>query len=269
MRRQVLVDTPRYLTNRTNRLLLEGPPTDARSGPGDTGTMTPDPQPPPGAHRLGVRTTRRRGRASAAKTAALADLGPRWAWAPDDPAVDGRPLLVDIGVGTGTASRAWATDRPDAVVVAIELHQPGLARLLTDLEAEGPPNVRVAEDDALDLLASLPDGALAGIRVLFPDPWPKRRHVGRRLVDVPFVHRAADLLEPGGVLHVATDWPDYADQMRAVLACDARLAPQRDHVDPDDPAIWRSTRPARPVTVYEQRGIDAGRPIVDLLAIRR
>ena len=224
-------------------------------------------QPPrPTAPPPGVRTTRRRGRTSAAKVAALTELGPSWSIATTGPwsaetvgEAFGRtgPILVDIGVGSGEATRAWAADHPTMLVVALELHRPGLARLLTDLDQAGPDNVRVAEVDALEVLGRLEPGSVRAIRVLFPDPWPKRRHVARRMVDRAFASAAADALEPGGQLLLATDWLDYAEHMRTMVATEPRLEP-----------VAVEGRPDRPVTAYEQRGLRAGRSITDL-AFRR
>ncbi|MBX3286261.1 MAG: tRNA (guanosine(46)-N7)-methyltransferase TrmB [Actinobacteria bacterium] len=242
--------------------------------------------------RQGARTTQRRGRMTAARHAVLAELGPAWLLDPADatsPAALTRafgrqaPLVLDIGAGNGEATRAWAEAHPDHDVLAVELHRPGLARLVRDLHDAGPPNVRAVEADALLVLEAMPPGSLAGLRVLFPDPWPKRRHVGRRLVDPAFVRLATDRLAVGGWLHVATDWDDYAQQARASLATEARLEPVVDEVDEIDGAVadedghrpgwdgppWRTQRPERPVTAYEQRGLDAGRSIADLVALRR
>lgn len=241
--------------------------------------------PEPSGVRGGARTTQRRGRMTEAKRSALRDLGVRWILDVEAVAATGglatafgraAPIMVDIGGGTGEATLAWALDHPDRNVLAVEVHRPGLVRLLRALDAGGPPNVRGSEADATTLLGTLPAGSIAQVRVLFPDPWPKRRHVGRRLVEPGFVRRAADLLEPGGVLHLATDWPDYADQMRASVATDPRLRPDLDGIDGAGPVLpgtgrpvrWWSHRPDRPVTVYEQRGLDAGRPIKDLIARR-
>ena len=256
-----------------------------------------DARPEPYGVRAGARTTQRRGRMTAAKRSMLDELGPRWSVADADTNSPARialafgrtaPLLLDIGGGTGQATRAWATERPDYNVVGVELHRPGLVRLLKELDRAGPLNVRVIEADATALVDNWPTNSVAGVRVLFPDPWPKRRHVHRRLVDPGFVRRLADILEPGGTLHLATDWPDYADQMRACLATEARLTgvidvmDEVDEVDEVDGAgdvdghlaaspaapTWRSHRPNRPVTPYEARGLAAGRPIADLLARR-
>jgi tRNA (guanine-N7-)-methyltransferase len=204
-----------------------------------------------------VRTTRRRSRTSAWKDAVLADAGPRWIAAPGSPLPSQRPLLVDLGVGNGAATRAWAESHPDAQVLAVELHRPGLAKLVAALDADGPPNVLVLEADALAVLAELDPGSVDAVRVLFPDPWPKRRHLERRLVDGAFVARIAELLVPGGRFEVATDWEDYADHVREVTAAEPRLQPAH-------PA----QRPPRPVTAYEQRGVDAGRRVTDLRYVR-
>jgi tRNA (guanine-N7-)-methyltransferase len=227
---------------------------------------------------------------SAAKHDALATLAPRWSVAAPlrTPALDaafGRaaPRLLDIGVGTGEATLDWAVRHPDHDVVAVELHRPGLARLLQRLAAGGPVNVRVLEADVTTVIADLAartelDAVVHAVRVLFPDPWPKRRHRHRRLVDRTFVAAVAEVLPPGGWLHLATDWDDYAVQMRLALLAEPRLVidldgaaagPVPHGLDPQDPPTWASRRPDRPVTTYEGRGLDAGRRITDLVAHRR
>ena len=151
-------------------------------------------------------------------------------------------------------------------MVAVELHRPGIAHLLRQLAADGPRNVRVVDADVTALLPSAPPESFEAIRILFPDPWPKKRHHKRRLVDPGFVRGATDRLAPGGRLHLATDWPDYAEAMRAALAVEPRLRPDVDHGLV--PSTWRTNRPNRPITAYEQRGLDAGREATDLVAIR-
>jgi tRNA (guanine-N7-)-methyltransferase len=182
--------------------------------------------------------------------------------------------------------------------MAVELHRPGIARMLHALEADGPPNVRIIETDVTRLLDVLtgPEApadrpSIDCIRVLFPDPWPKARHRSRRLVDGTFVSTAADLLAPGGTLHLATYWDGYARQMALALLAEPRfeidadpdalgqLAAERDarpDVDAstadDDlhlhegPLPWSWPRPERPVTTYERRGTEAGRRVTDLVA---
>ncbi|MCU1370380.1 MAG: tRNA ((7)-)-methyltransferase [Ilumatobacteraceae bacterium] len=210
-----------------------------------------------------------------AKRALLVDLAPRWGLDPAGPwtAVElaagfarSAPLHLDIGVGDGAATRAWAAEHPEASVLAVELHRPGVSTLFAELEADGPDNIRVAMADACEVLAGLDPGSVDHLRVLFPDPWPKRRHVDRRLIDRGFAAAAAAALAPGGTLHVATDWDDYADHMRTMVATEPRLRPQPQ--PGSDGEGWRSPRPPRPVTAYEQRGLDAGRSVTDLVWIR-
>jgi tRNA (guanine-N7-)-methyltransferase len=207
------------------------------------------------------------------KRTQLTELVPRWAVDPDGPwtrrdlaTAFGRAgvLYLDIGVGDGTATRSWAEETPTADVLAVELHQPGVAHLLGELEARGPANIRVAMADATVVLAALEPGSVGHLRVLFPDPWPKRRHVARRLVDRVFLAAAAEALTPGGILHLATDWTDYADQMRSMSRTEPRLLP-RPEPETDVTGPWRSARPDRPVTAYERRGLAAGRTITDLI----
>lgn len=241
-----------------------------------------DHRPPPVAGVIGgARTTKRRGRLDDEARAALRDLAPTWTVDPDGPwtaavldAAFGRSArrLLDIGAGNGEAALAVAARQPDWDVVAVELHRPGIARLLRHLDGGTTVNLRVVEADVTRLLdgsgPAVQPGTFAAWRILFPDPWPKRRHLGRRLVDEAFVRRAGDLLPAGGSLHVATDWDDYADQVRAALAADDRFVPDVADSTRSTNGSWRSERPSRPVTAYEQRGLDAGRTITDLLARR-
>lgn len=212
-----------------------------------------------------VRTYKpRRGRFSAGHAAALERLAAYTVVVDGQPldtaAVFGRraPLALEIGSGMGEATAAWAADRPDLDVLAVEVHTPGLGALLRRVEDAGLTNVRVAEGDALVVLRDmLGPESLAEVRALFPDPWPKSRHAKRRLVTAAFADLVADRLGAGGVLHVATDWPPYAEQVVAVLS--------------GHPA-YRTVvgeRRGRPVTRFEQQGLDAGRAPTDVVATRR
>ena len=178
----------------------------------------------------------------------------------DVAAVFGRtaPLVLEIGSGMGEATAAMAAADPRRDVLAVEVHTPGVGNLLRLVEAAGLENVRVAEGDALVVLRDmLTPASLDEVRVLFPDPWPKARHVKRRLVQPAFAGLVAERLRVGGRLHVATDWPDYAEQVLDVLATTPGL---EGGVVP---------RPAeRPVTRFEQRALDAGRPVTDVVAVR-
>jgi tRNA (guanine-N7-)-methyltransferase len=182
----------------------------------------------------------------------------------DPPAWFGRtaPLVLEIGSGMGESTALMAAASPDVDHVAVEVYEPGLAQLLMRLADAGLTNVALLRGDAVALLRErVPAASLAGIRIFFPDPWPKRRHRKRRLVQPDFVALAASRLEPGGFLHLATDWDDYATQMRAV--CDAE--PALENSAAGEPEGWLPRPDWRPVTKFEQRARTEGRTVRDLL----
>lgn len=167
------------------------------------------------------------------------------------------PVVLEIGFGMGEATAAMAAAQPDLDVIAVDVHTPGHGALLRAVDERGLSNVRVADGDATMLLDSmLPAASLAAVRVFFPDPWPKRRHWKRRLVSTEFLDLVADRLLSGGVLHVATDWPPYAEQVSRLLDEHPRLEPVAD-------PPWRAP------TRFEAQGVAAGRPAADLAALRR
>jgi tRNA (guanine-N7-)-methyltransferase len=171
------------------------------------------------------------------------------------------PVVLEIGFGMGDATLEMAQARPDVAVLAAEVHVPGIGSLLSGLDERGLANVRVVHGDGAALLEQrIPPGALAGVRLYFPDPWPKPRHHKRRLVDARFAALVADRLAPGGLLHCATDWPPYARRMAAVLAAEPGLDLQP--VRPGERPAWR------PVTKYEARGLARGHVVTDVLARR-
>ena len=165
-------------------------------------------------------------------------------------------MVLDIGFGSGEALIELAERRPHERVLGIDVHTPGIAAVLEAVESRGLRNVRVAEGDVIDLAARIPVGSLATIRVFFPDPWPKRRQRGRRLIRSEIMDRLVPLLRVGGELQLATDVEDYAMQMVEVCAAVTGLL---------GGVIERPSW--RPVTRYEQRAIDEGRRPVDLLYI--
>lgn len=174
------------------------------------------------------------------------------------------PIFVEIGSGTGDALVACALAHPDARIVGFEVYERALASTMSKLAAADVHNVRLVMADAVQGLESLfAEGSITRISTFFPDPWPKKRHHKRRLVSPTFARLAAGRLAIGGEWWLATDWPDYADQMREVLDATGGLAnlyPAGDGLAP---------RPAeRPITKFERRGLDAGRPVADL-AYRR
>jgi tRNA (guanine-N7-)-methyltransferase len=177
----------------------------------------------------------------------------------DVPALFGRdaPLVVEIGSGMGEATAAMAAADPARNVLAVDVHVQGLGRLLRRAEDGALANVRVAQGDANVLLRDmLLPGSVDEVRVFFPDPWPKARHAKRRLVQRPFTDLVASRLWAGGRLHVATDWAPYAEQVQALL-----------HAHPAYEVVHEGERPEhRPVTRFEQRGLDAGRAAYDVVA---
>jgi tRNA (guanine-N7-)-methyltransferase len=204
----------------------------------------------------------RRGRLGATTADALDRLGelivPVDGTPLDVPALFGRqaPLVVEIGSGMGEATAAMASADPDRNVLAVDVHVQGLGRLLRRAEDGALANVRVAEGDANVLLRDmLAPGSVDEVRVFFPDPWPKARHAKRRLVQRPFTDLVAGRLRTGGRLHVATDWAPYAEQVQALLGA-----------HPAYEVVHEGERPAhRPVTRFEQRGLDAGRASYDVI----
>jgi tRNA (guanine-N7-)-methyltransferase len=184
----------------------------------------------------------------------------------DPPAWFGRraPLVLEIGSGTGESTAAQAAAAPATDHLAVEVFEPGLAQLLMRIEEAGLANLRLVRGDAVDLLRDhVPPATLHGIRVYFPDPWPKRRHHKRRLVQPDFVALAASRLVPGGTLHLATDWADYAVQMRAVCAAEPLL--EHPSADADG---WTPRPQWRPVTRFERRARAEGRAVRDLVLHR-
>lgn len=180
-------------------------------------------------------------------------------------AVFGRtaPVVVEIGPGMGDSLAPMAAARPASDVLAFEVFEPAIAALLARLATEEIGNVRIASVDAVDGFAHLlPPDSVDEVWMFFPDPWHKARHHKRRLLGTEFADLVASRLRAGGYWRLATDWPDYAAQMHDVL--DRHPVFESEH--PDGPA---SRWPDRPVTRFEQRGIDAGRTITDLVYRRR
>ena len=203
----------------------------------------------------------RQGRITPAQQRALDELFPKFGIAFSERTIvseRGAPLVLEIGSGMGETTVAIAQSRPDVDFIAVEVHAPGVGALLRRLEAADIKNVRVVRHDALDVLERMiADGALAAIHLFFPDPWPKKRHHKRRLVQPSFAALAARKLKPGGLLHTVTDWPDYATQIEAVLRAEAAF----------EPASCGFT--VRPQTKFETRGKRLGHPIRELFFRRK
>ena len=168
------------------------------------------------------------------------------------------PLVLEIGSGMGETTLAVARQHPQADFIAVEVHGPGVGSLLNALEREQLRNLRVIRHDAVEVLEHMiGDETLAAIHLFFPDPWPKKRHHKRRLVQPETASLMARKLAPGGILHAATDWPDYADHMQTVLAAEPLLEPAERGFS------------ARPLSKFASRGQRLGHPLRDLYFRRR
>ncbi|GCB47983.1 tRNA (guanine46-N7-)-methyltransferase [Streptomyces sp. NL15-2K] len=205
---------------------------------------------------------------TAGQADALQRLWPKWGLDIDGQRVidlgelfgNGNPVVLEIGFGMGEATARMAAADPDTNILAVDVHTPGQGNLLGLADTNRLSNIRVANGDAIILLREMlrPD-ALDGLRVYFPDPWPKKRHHKRRLIQPEFLTLAATRLRPGALVHCATDWEPYAEQMIEVLTA---------HPDFENtqPGGGFAPRPAfRPLTRFEGQGLDKGHVVNDLL----
>jgi tRNA (guanine-N7-)-methyltransferase len=201
----------------------------------------------------------RQGRTTPAQKRALEELLPKYGIAFSDQQIrSSRPLVLEIGSGMGETTLEIAKSHPEADFIAVEVHGPGVGSLLNAIEREKLANLRVIRHDALDVLEHMfADGSLAAIHLFFPDPWPKKRHHKRRLVQPEFAALAARKLAPGGILHTATDWPEYADHIAAVISASSFFEEAE------------AGLVARPVTKFESRGRRLGHAVRDLVFRRR
>jgi tRNA (guanine-N7-)-methyltransferase len=197
----------------------------------------------------------RQGRTTPAQKRALESLFPKYGIPFSDQKLSSpRKLVLEIGSGMGETTVEIAKAHPEVDFVAVEVHGPGVGSLLNAIEREQLSNLRVIRHDALDVLEHMiGDGTLAAIHLFFPDPWPKKRHHKRRLVQPQFAALMARKLTDGGILHAATDWPDYAEHMNEVFSKEPLLEPAA------------AGFAARPVTKFESRGQRLGHPIRELL----
>lgn len=212
---------------------------------------------------------RRAGRITTGQTRALRELAPRFVLPYAPAALDfaqafGRvaPTVLEIGSGMGEASAQFAAAHPDTNLLCCEVHEPGIGALLLRIEELGLPHVRIVAHDAVEVLRDMiPPASLAGAHIWFPDPWHKKRHHKRRLVQAALVTTLAQRLAPGGYLHCASDWEPYAQQMLEVLDAEPLLR---------NSAPGFAQRPGwRPPSRFEQRGLRLGHGVHDLLFERR
>ncbi|OBG39077.1 tRNA (guanosine(46)-N7)-methyltransferase TrmB [Mycobacterium alsense] len=161
------------------------------------------------------------------------------------------PVVLEIGCGSGTSTLAMAKDEPGVDVIAVEIYRRGLAQLLSAIDRDRVGNIRLIRGNAIDVLDLIEPGTLTGVRVYFPDPWPKARHHKRRFLQPGTIGLIADRLLPGGVLHAATDHPGYAEHIGEVGDAEPRLHRAR-------PGDRLPVSVARPATKYESKARDAG-----------
>jgi tRNA (guanine-N7-)-methyltransferase len=194
----------------------------------------------------------------------MAEIGVPYVAAPHDlDTVFGRsaPKILEIGFGMGETSAAIAAANPENDYLGVEVHTPGVGSLCKLVAEMGLSNQRIVQHDAVEVLRDMiVPGALSGVHIFFADPWPKARHHKRRLVQPPLVALLASRLKPGGYIHCATDWENYAEQMLAVLSAEPLLE------NTATEASGFAPRPDyRPLTKFEQRGLRLGHGVWDLV----
>ncbi|MCK2185664.1 tRNA (guanosine(46)-N7)-methyltransferase TrmB [Halomonas getboli] len=221
-------------------------------------------------HRRGIKSyVLRAGRMTAAQTRGLEEVWPRLGLTLEDGRQDletlfGRraPVVLEIGFGMGGSLIEQAETHPDTDFIGIEVHAPGVGKLLDEADKRGLTNLRVYREDALLVLERcLPEGSLDTLQLFFPDPWTKKKHHKRRIVQPAFVELVRTRLKPGGTLHMATDWEAYAEWMAEVMA----EAPGYENTATDETAPYVPRPEFRPLTKFEQRGEKLGHGVWDLI----
>ncbi|MDP2241569.1 MAG: tRNA (guanosine(46)-N7)-methyltransferase TrmB [Burkholderiales bacterium] len=211
----------------------------------------------------------RQGRVSNAQQRAHDTLLPRYGIPFSPNAIDldvvfnrSAPKILEIGFGMGETTAEIAANHPENDYLGIEVHTPGVGGLLKRIAERGLDNVRIIQHDAVEVLAHMiAPSTFDGAHIFFPDPWPKKRHHKRRLIQPAFVTLLAERMKPGSYLHVATDWKEYAEQVLAVLAAEPRLR---------NTAEGYAPRPDyRPQTKFESRGLKLGHGVWDIVFRKR
>ena len=209
---------------------------------------------------------RRTGRTTAGQAKAFTDVGPQFllpfshATADFEVIFNRRaPTVLEIGFGMGEATAHIATVMPETNFLCCEVHTPGVGALLKRIEEQGLTNIRILQHDAVEVIDDmLPPASLDGIHIFFPDPWHKKKHNKRRLIQAPLITKLAARLKPGGYLHCATDWQPYAEQILEVLSAEPSLA--------NTASDGYAAKPDyRPLTKFENRGIKLGHGVWDVV----
>ena len=236
------------------------------SPPSDDDAADDNSNKPHPLHRRLKSFVKRAGRTTDGQARAFAELGPLFLipYKPEPldlvAAFGGRaaPTVLEIGFGMGEATAHIATVLPETNFLCCEVHEPGVGALLKRIGEQSITNIRICAHDAVDVLDHmLQPGSLAGVHVFFPDPWHKKRHNKRRLIQPEFVKKLAEHLQPGGYIHCATDWQPYAEQMLEVLSAEPLLR---------NTAEGYAPKPEyRPLTKFETRGIKLGHGVWDLV----
>ncbi len=222
---------------------------------------------------------RRAGRITGGQTRAFDELGPRYLLPYQEtllnladvfPATEGasKPVVLEIGFGMGEATAAIAALLPSTNFLCCEVHEPGVGALLKRIGEQTLSNIRIIAHDAVEVIDHmLPLQSLDGVHIFFPDPWHKKRHNKRRLIQSPLIAKLAARLKPGGYLHCATDWQPYAEQILEVLSAEPLL---HNSAGVDSPDRGYAPKPDyRPLTKFENRGIKLGHGVWDIVFLRR
>lgn len=226
---------------------------------------------PLSAREVGIRSyVVRSGRMTDMQKDALAGLYPKYGfdW---DPArtlgpldILGResPFIIEIGFGMGTATADIAEALPDSAFLGLEVHAPGVGKLLSEIEARSIRNLRVCRHDAVEVVGSMiAPATVDGFHVFFPDPWPKKRHHKRRIMGAGFIGLMASRLKAGGYLYYVTDWEEYAEATLEAMSAEPTLRNAYEG--------WAERKPWRPITKFERRAINEGRPVRELVFEKR
>jgi tRNA (guanine-N7-)-methyltransferase len=225
------------------------------------------------SHPRNIRSfVRRTGRTTAGQAKAFTDVGPRFLLpytpAPLDFAAAFErvaPTILEIGFGMGEATAHIAALSPDKNFLCCEVHTPGVGALLKRIQEQALGNIRILQHDAVEVIDNmLPAGSLDGVHIFFPDPWHKKKHNKRRLIQAPLIAKLAARLKPGGYLHCATDWQPYAEQILEVLSAEALLKNKADASGDG----YAPKPDYRPLTKFENRGIKLGHGVWDVVFIR-